>query len=51
MPYLEETAEEILSLKNSDNDVTANKEKIEIIVKKLHLMHTNIANLSQLVKN
>ena len=50
MPYLEETAEEILSLKNSDNDVTANKEKIEAIVKKLHLLHTNIASLSLVTK-
>ncbi|NVK23294.1 MAG: prephenate dehydrogenase [Gammaproteobacteria bacterium] len=51
MPYLEETAEDILNLKNSKEDVVKNKEKIEKIVKKLHLLHTNIAQLSQAVRD
>ena len=50
MPYLEETAEDILDLQNIARSAESNKGKIEQIVKKLHLLHTNIANFSQLVK-
>ena len=31
MPYLEETAEEILQLKNSEESVETNKEKIDVM--------------------
>jgi len=51
MPYLEETAEDILNLKNSEQDLENNKAAIEKIVKKLHLLHTNLSSFAQVVKN
>jgi hypothetical protein len=50
MPYLEETAEQILTLKNSDKDLTNAKGDIEVIVKKLHLLHKTIAELKNALK-
>ena len=50
MPYLEETAEDILNLKNSELPLEQNKPAIEQVVKKLHLLHTNLSGFSQLVK-
>jgi primosomal protein N'' len=50
MPYLEETAEQILTLKNSDKDLSDAKDDIESIVKKLHLLHKTIADLKNVLK-
>ncbi len=50
MPYLEETAEQILTLKNADKDLSAAKSDIENIVKKLHLLHKTIADLKNALK-
>jgi primosomal protein N'' len=50
MPYLEETAEQILTLKNADKDLSAAKGDIENIVKKLHLLHKTIADLKNALK-
>lgn len=50
MPYLEETAEQILTLKNSDQDLEQAKAEMESIVKKLHLLHKTIADLKIALK-
>jgi len=43
MPYLEETAEQILELKSKDLSEPANQEQLETVVKKLHLLHTTLS--------
>lgn len=50
MPYLEETAEQILNLKNSEKDASSSKNEIESIVKKLHLLHKTLAELKTALK-
>jgi hypothetical protein len=50
MPYLEETAEQILNLKNSEKDAASSKNEIESIVKKLHLLHKTLAELKTALK-
>ena len=50
MPYLEETAEQILNLKNSEQDVQNQQPEIEVIVKKLHLLHQTIGNFKGALK-
>ena len=50
MPYLEETAEQILTLKNSEDPAQAQQTQIETIVKKLHLLHQTIANFKGALK-
>lgn len=51
MPYLEETAELILKLKNSDQNPNDNQQQIELIVKQLHSLHTTLSGLQQLLKS
>ena len=50
MPYLEETAEEILAIKESGLDAEQNKQQIEQVVVKLHQLHKTIAEFNQAVK-
>lgn len=51
MPYLEETAEQILNLKNSEQDAQNQQPEIELIVKKLHLLHQTIGNFKGVLKS
>ena len=50
MPYLEHTAEQILKLKESSRPVAENQQEIEAIVKKLHLLHTTLAEFKAALK-
>ena len=50
MPYLEHTAEAILKLKESTGSAEQNQQEIELIVKKLHLLHTTLAEFKQALK-
>lgn len=50
MPYLEETAEQILKLKDSDTSPEQNKSELEAVVKKLHLLHSTLSEFKQAVK-
>lgn len=50
MPYLEHTAEQILKLKESTGSAEQNQQQIELIVKKLHLLHTTLADFKQVLK-
>ena len=50
MPYLEHTAEQILKLKESAASAEANQQEIELIVKKLHLLHTTLAEFKAALK-
>ena len=50
MPYLEETAEQILSIKNSNLTPSGQKDQIEAVVKKLHLLHTTLSEFKQATK-
>lgn len=50
MPYLEETAEQILKLKDSETAVEQNKQEIERIVNKLHLLHKTLSNFKLALK-
>ena len=50
MPYLEETAEQILTIKNSNLTPSGQKDQLETVVKKLHLLHTTLAEFKQAVK-
>ena len=51
MPYLEETAEQILTLKNSELGVEAQQADIELVVKKLHMLHQTIGNFKGVLKS
>lgn len=50
MPYLEEVAESILVIKQSDTSVEQQKEQLEVVVKQLHLLHLTIANFNEATK-
>lgn len=50
MPYLEQTAEQILKLKESGAAAQDNQKEIELIVKKLHLLHTTIAEFKTAIR-
>ncbi len=50
MPYLEETAEQILSIKESTQTPAMQKTAIESVVKKLHLLHTTLADFKGALK-
>ena len=50
MPYLEEVAEQILNIKNAEKTVTEQQQEIETVVKKLHLLHTTLANFKGVIK-
>ncbi len=50
MPYLEHTAEQILKLKESEGSAEQNQAEIELIVKKLHLLHTTLADFKAALK-
>ena len=50
MPYLEETAEQILSIKESNQTPAMQKNAIESVVKKLHLLHTTLGNFKSAIK-
>lgn len=50
MPYLEHTAEEILKLKESQGSAQQNQQQIELIVKKLHMLHTTLADFKAMLK-
>jgi len=51
MPYLEETAEQILSLKNSELNAQTQQADIELVVKKLHILHQTIGNFKGVLKS
>jgi len=50
MPYLEQTAEQILALKGSELPLEQNSQEIEVIVKKLHLLHSTLAEFKAALK-
>jgi primosomal protein N'' len=50
MPYLEEVAEQILALKESNKTAAMQQSDLENIVKKLHLLHTTLAEFKAVVK-
>ena len=50
MPYLEETAEQILAIKNSNLTPAGQKDQIEEVVRKLHLLHTTLSEFESAVK-
>lgn len=50
MPYLEHTAEQILKLKESNATAEESQQEIEAIVKKLHLLHTTLAEFKAALK-
>lgn len=50
MPYLEQTAEQILKLRDSKVPLEQNQQEIEAIVKKLHLLHTTLAEFKAALK-
>ncbi len=50
MPYLEETAEQILNIKNADADLSSSQADIEKVVKQLHLLHKTIGELKTALK-
>lgn len=50
MPYLEQTAEQILKLKESELSAQDSQQEIELIVKKLHLLHTTISEFRAALK-
>lgn len=49
MPYLEETAEKILKLKET-GDLTSHQSELEIVVKQLHLLHKTLAEFKTVLK-
>lgn len=49
MPYLEETAEQILKLKES-GDIAQHQSELEQVVKKLHLLHKTLAEFKAAIK-
>lgn len=49
MPYLEETAEQILDLKSADLTTAENQKALEAVVKKLHLLHTTLSEFKAAV--
>ena len=50
MPYLEETAEQILKIKESNQTPAMQKNEIESVVKKLHLLHSTLAEFKSALK-
>ena len=50
MPYLEQVAEQILNLKESEHNISDQPQKLESVVKKLHLLHTTLAEFKQAIK-
>lgn len=49
MPYLEETAENILKLKGFDN-LAQHQAELERVVKQLHLLHKTLAEFKAAIK-
>ncbi len=50
MPYLEETAANILAIKESEQSASQQKQQIELVVKQLHLLHTTLADFKTAIK-
>ncbi|GAA0300663.1 prephenate dehydrogenase [Psychrosphaera haliotis] len=50
MPYLEETAEQILQIKESNQTPAMQKNEIESVVKKLHALHSTLTEFKGAIK-